>query len=180
LSYGTVIYPTPDTFFDPAHALSIKIINYLWGHWGSDEGGIRGNEVDLYNINIPLIQELLTEKGLNIYWTTMWRNSYGKLYKQVQATSDSLGKVNPAGPDTITSRPVKEKSDTPAGNLVFKWSPEMEGLIRPPVSSLEVGSDGWAIHKGCVSVTPLRASFAEPPHVLEDDSVDGRLWKMKL
>ncbi|ESK88895.1 cytoplasm protein [Moniliophthora roreri MCA 2997] len=181
LSYGTVIYPTPETFFNPAHTLSIKIINHLWHNWGSDEGGLRGNEVDFYNINIPLIQELLTEMGLNIYWTTMWRNSYGRLFKQIPTTGVPA-KVNPAGPDAITSatRPVKEDSDMPSGDLVFKWWPQMEGLIRPPASSLEPGSDGWAIHQGCASVTPLRASFAEPPHVLDDNSIEGRLWRMKL
>uniref|UniRef100_A0A0W0G3G3 Survival protein SurE-like phosphatase/nucleotidase domain-containing protein n=1 Tax=Moniliophthora roreri TaxID=221103 RepID=A0A0W0G3G3_MONRR len=181
LSYGTVIYPTPETFFNPAHTLSIKIINHLWHNWGSDEGGLRGNEVDFYNINIPLIQELLTKMGLNIYWTTMWRNSYGRLFKQIPTTGVPA-KVNPAGPDAITSatRPVKEDSDMPSGDLVFKWWPQMEGLIRPPASSLEPGSDGWAIHQGCASVTPLRASFAEPPHVLDDNSIEGRLWRMKL
>lgn len=69
--------------------------------------------------------------------------------------------------------------------LVFKFSPSMGGLINPEMASLPVGSDGWAIAKGWVSVTPLRASFAEPAHEMGDtpfspEEVDKAVWKYKL
>ena len=80
VSYGTVIHPTPTSFFDPAHELAVKIIYFLWNNWGKDDGGgMRNDEVDLYNVNIPLIDGLLTEEGLQVYWTSMWRNGYGQV-----------------------------------------------------------------------------------------------------
>ncbi|KAK0456471.1 survival protein sure-like phosphatase/nucleotidase [Armillaria borealis] len=172
ISYGTVLHPTPITFFEPAHILGIRIIDHLWNNWGKDKGGLREDEVDLYNVNIPLIQELLTEEGLKICWTTMWRKSYGRLFKQL-AAFDTSPAADPDAP-AISDGGVDRTS-----GLQFKWSPEMEGLIRPLESSLPVGSDGWAIHKGWVSVTPLCASFAEPPHP-EVQDIEEKVWKMKL
>ncbi|KAF9044713.1 sure-like protein, partial [Hymenopellis radicata] len=169
ISYGTVLHPTPTTLFEPAHILGRDIIKHLWDNWGADAGGLRDGEVDLYNVNIPLVEGLLSEKGLKIYWTTMWRKSYGRLFKQLEAE-----KPVAAGPDA----PVIAGNTSPSG-LSFKWSPEMEGLINPAASSLPVGTDGWAIHMGSVSVTPLRASFAEPPSV-EVEDIEEKVLKLKL
>ena len=55
----------------------------------------------------------------------------------------------------------------------------MAGLISPSLDSLPVGSDGWALHRGWVSVTPLRASFGEPDELLGRDP-DNLVWKLKL
>ncbi|KAJ8084021.1 hypothetical protein AAF712_000910 [Marasmius tenuissimus] len=182
VSYGLVLHPTPDTLSDPAHSLAINIINHLWQNWGVDDGGLRQSEVDLYNVNIPLIMDLMAEGGLPIYWTTIWRSSYGQLFKQIPPEkSGHRLQVNPAGPDAGSSHsePVQNTSP-PTGSLVFKWSPRMEGLITPSSSSLIVGSDGWAINEGAVSVTPLRASFAEPPQDLDEEDIESRRWKIKL
>ncbi|KAF8168079.1 survival protein sure-like phosphatase/nucleotidase [Crassisporium funariophilum] len=178
LSYGTVVHPTPQTFFEPAHDLGCRIINYLWNNWGKDECGLRDGEVDLYSVNIPLVPQILADGGLKICWTTMWRNSYGRLFKNVAGTSDNTVQV--AGPDAVgdsqtqASGPGKQSSD-----LLFMWSPEMKGLITPSADSLPVGSDGWALHHGWVSVTPLRASFGEP-EAQEAANAENVLWKMKL
>ena len=183
VSYGHVLHPTPETLSDPAHSLAVNIINHLWQNWGVDHGGLRRNEVDLYNINIPLIMNLLTEDGLPIYWTTIWRSSYGQLFKRVPPpeTSGSTPRVDPAGPDAASSHSVPvQNTSLSTENLVFKWSPQMKDLINPPPSSLVVGSDGWAIDEGAVSVTPLRASFAEPPQTLDEEAIDNRRWKIKL
>ncbi|RDB29038.1 putative tubulin--tyrosine ligase PBY1 [Hypsizygus marmoreus] len=69
LSYGTVLHPTPPAFFEPAHRLGTSIIRHLWSNWGEDTGGIRDGEVDLYSINIPLVEGLLTEEGLKVHRT---------------------------------------------------------------------------------------------------------------
>lgn len=186
VSYGTVIHPTPKTFHDPAHRLSIGIISHLWSNWGSDEGGLRNGEVDLYNVNLPMIERLLSDEGLQIVWTTMWRNSYGRLFKALP-NAEAASKqppMSPAGPDSSSnpgptnSGSATQTSPKNASDLTFKFAPKMEGLINPPLSSLPVGSDGWAMSEGHASVTPLRASFAEPPgktHGSED-----KVWKIKL
>ncbi|KAJ7630963.1 survival protein sure-like phosphatase/nucleotidase [Roridomyces roridus] len=154
VSYGTVHRPTPTTYFEPAHLLACRIIQHLCDNWGEDEGGLRG-EVDLYNVNIPLVEGLLSEEGLQVHKTTMWRNTYGRLFKSVAASVTQTGSTH--------------------GPLAFKFSPSMEGLIHPDESMVPVGSDGYAMFKGWASVTPLRAGFAEPA-----TNGEGGIFKMKL
>lgn len=185
ISYGTVLHPTPATLFEPAHCLGARIIHHLWKNWGEDRGGLRDGEVDLYSINIPLVEDLLTEDGLKIYSTTMWRNSYGRLFKSTSTNHNSEPgqTVRSVGPDSLDSAIPESGTPKPTlddlEDLSFKFSPDMKDLITPSPSSLPVGSDGWAIYQGCVSVTPLRASFGEP---LQNERTDiqERLWKMKL
>jgi 5'/3'-nucleotidase SurE len=177
ISYGTVIHPTPTTLFPPAHILGAGIINYLWRHWGNDIGGLREGEVDLYNVNIPLIAGLLDEQGLEVCWTRMWRNSYGRLFKAISASGALQA-------DLINSQAGLEGSvSEEIGELLFRFAPDMNNLVYPEFSSLPVGSDTWAISKGWASVTPLRASFAEPELLDEDmfiGNAEDRVWKMKL
>ncbi|KAI0067690.1 sure-like protein [Artomyces pyxidatus] len=193
LSYGIVIHsgPTPASFSEPAHALSSRIVKHLWDNWGKDEGGLRSGEVDLYNVNIPMTNGLLSEEGLPILWTRIWRNSYGRLFQAHPQGQEAVLKrtISEAGPDTPGRSPPADTSSRgdvepkEVGNLVFKFSPEMKGLINPPPGSIPEGSDGWAIDKGWVSVTPMRASFAEPlaeEHFGADGTLQDRIWKMKL
>lgn len=181
LSYGTVMHPTPTTLFEPAHLLSSRVICHLWDNWGSDEGGLRNGEVDLYNVNIPMVNELLNEEGLKIYWTNIWRNSYGRLFK---AHVSSKPTVSAAGPDSLDPQSSNGQISAAEGSgaLTFKFSPDMKNLLDP--NSSPTGTDGWAISKGHVSVTPLRASFAEPgvKGVSErvGNDVEAALWKQKL
>ncbi|KAF8078600.1 survival protein sure-like phosphatase/nucleotidase [Lyophyllum atratum] len=188
ISYGTVLHPTPVTLFEPAHRLGARIIHHLWENWGEDEGGLRNGEVDLYSVNIPLVEGLLTDDGLKIYSTTIWRNSYGRLFKAtssktVTACSEPGSTIRSAGPDALASTTYDSRASKATlddlEDLSFTFSPDMKDLITPSLSSLPVGSDGWAIYQGCVSVTPLRASFGEP---LQEGTMDmeQRTWKMKL
>ncbi|THH34088.1 hypothetical protein EUX98_g73 [Antrodiella citrinella] len=188
LSYGTVTHPVPTEFFDPANLLGSRIIRYLWDNWGSDDGGLRHGEVDLYNVNIPMVEGLLSEAGLDVYWTKVWRNSYGRLFK-AHVDEGAKPATSPAGgPDAWDGSPtvveLREKEEGEGEKLVFKFAPDMNPLINPARSTLPPGSDAWAIMNGCASVTPLRASFAEPTGVAEPrettEQVDKRLWKMKL
>ncbi|KAJ7783810.1 survival protein sure-like phosphatase/nucleotidase [Mycena maculata] len=176
VSYGTILHPTPTTYFEPAHVLASRIVHHLWSNWGQDEGGLRSGEVDLYNINVPLVEALLTDQGLKTLWTFMHRNSYGRLFKAVSSAA-SEPSVSAAGPDALD--PPSTASTSSANTLAFEFSPAMEGLIHPEESSLPPGSDAYAILKGWASVTPLRSSFAEPPAEQPKD-VEGRVWKMKL
>jgi hypothetical protein len=96
-------------------------------------------------------------------------------------------------PDSIATAPAQKSSQEPeaeakvspkrTGGLVFEFSPDMKDFINLPPSSLPEGSDSWAIETGYVSVTPMRASFGEPP--AEDVFTPGgttqdRTWKIKL
>ncbi|KAJ7103509.1 survival protein sure-like phosphatase/nucleotidase [Mycena belliarum] len=180
LSYGVVVHPTPSEFLEPSHMLACRIIRHLWDNWGHDDG-LRAGEVDLYNVNIPLVEGLLTDEGLKIMWTCMWRNSYGRLFKDVSgATTDKVLQMNATGSGALLpTHPPDGDATSSNGTLAFKFSPAMEGLIHPEESSLPVGSDGWAMFKGYASVTPLRSGFAEPAGEATRN-IEDRVWKMKL
>ncbi len=195
LSYGTVHEPTPQVFSDPAHALSAKIIRYLWDNWGKDEDGLRNGEIDLYSINIPMVQGLLSEDGLPIIWTRLRRNSYHRLFKacapERAAEPESKHHSLAAGPDSTETVPAQTVSQEAGSNvspkrlggLLFEFSPDMKEFIHLPPSSLPEGSDSWAIEMGWVSVTPVRASFGEPPAEYlfpPGGTTQDRIWKIKL
>lgn len=170
ISYGTVLHPTPNELFEPADILSGRIIQYLWNNWGKDVGGMRNGEIDMYNVNVPMIMELLNPEGIDVHWTHMWRNSYGQLFKSVSApdTTITMRDVPSEGPDVAGQHPAQQSagdvSKEEAATLVFKFSPDVQSLITPSFDSLPVGSDGWAIAKGHASITPLRACFAHVDH----------------
>ncbi|KIJ68427.1 hypothetical protein HYDPIDRAFT_173154 [Hydnomerulius pinastri MD-312] len=160
ISYGNVVRPTPVEWHEPAHILSTRIVQYLWNNWGKDPNGMRNGEVDLYNVNLPMIEQLT--KGLDVYWTTMWRNSYGRLFKAVPTVSETKREVPREGPDSVTSGGDLGR-DTVAetiGTLAFKFAPDIQPLITPDLSFVPTGTDGWAFGHGHASVTPMRACFA--------------------
>lgn len=133
-----------------------------------------------------MIEQLLSDEGLQTEWTTIWRNSYGRLFKALPSSQPALnGGTSAAGPDSPHADPAggsakgAEADPENVNNLVFKFSPDFKDLVTPSMTSLPVGSDGWAMAKGMVSVTPLRASFAEPLVHPGGDGED-RTWKMKL
>ncbi|KAL1739093.1 hypothetical protein HDZ31DRAFT_69302, partial [Schizophyllum fasciatum] len=87
-------------------------------------------------------------------------------------TPDASAATSPDASATATT----DTSPAPAPPLAFKWSPVMEGIIRPDLATVPEGTDAWAIHRGYASVTPLHAAFAEPAGnggmALED-----RVWR---
>ncbi|KAF8642296.1 hypothetical protein AX16_009566 [Volvariella volvacea WC 439] len=171
LSYGTVLHPTPSYLFEPAHRLSAQIISHLWSHWGRDGEGSRSGEVDIYNVNIPMIEQLIAPEGMKICWTTLWRNSYKRLFKPVD--QEGLGN-GPTSLDALVASPSSVLK------LGFRFAPDIRGLVTPSLDDLPVGTDGWALHHGWASVTPLRASFAEPPQPVVDVNQEDKVWMLKL
>lgn len=171
MSYGTVQRPVAPELHKPAHILSGRIIQRLWENWGTDEGGNRNKEVDFYNINIPMIDTLLSEVGMPVVWTTLHRNSYGRLFEaHSPASAMSNPNIPPGGPDAQISRKDNATSygdsrttDDGPSSLVFAFAPDMKTLVFPDVETLTSGSDTWALSHGWASVTPLRASFAGVP-----------------
>jgi broad specificity polyphosphatase/5'/3'-nucleotidase SurE len=179
LSYGIFVHPTPITYVDPAHELACRIMNHLWQNWGSDDSGLRHGEVDLYNINIPLIEELLAGRSLKIYWTTLWRNSYGRLFENVSGSRKPNDRtiILPGSDATLAEVPESNASKhLETSPLLFNWSPDIEDLMNPTANFPPVGSDGWAIHNGWASVTPLRAAFAES--YCAAANTKGSEWKL--
>ncbi|KAF8745549.1 hypothetical protein AX14_006872 [Amanita brunnescens Koide BX004] len=170
LSYG---HPRSTDVFEPVHILSCNIIQYLWKNWGKDEGGSRNGEVDLYSVNVPMVDGSASDSGLKICWTSIWRNSYGSLFANVSGSGTLDPVMGATGPHSST--PVSSL-DSKARDLLFSFSPESAEYLAP--SDPPVGSDAWAIRHGWVSVTPLRASFAQPPVI--GDKATNKVWEIKL
>ena len=175
LSYGTMVHPTPKTYFEPAHNQGCRIINHLWNNWGEDECGLRNGEVDLYSVNIPLVEQILGVDGLRVCWTRLWRSSYGRLFKNVGSNGHPSVSIGPDPPTGQTQASGPEETTS----LLFKWSPDLEALLSPSLDSIPVGSDHWALHQRFICVTPLRATLGEPcSH--EDINEENILWKVRL
>jgi broad specificity polyphosphatase/5'/3'-nucleotidase SurE len=175
-----MVHPTPTTYFDSANELACRIINHLWHNWGSDDTGLRSGEVDLYNVNIPLIEGLLADGSLKVHWTTLWRNSYGRLFENISDSSESEDRtiLLPAEESRTFHEVPEPKVSKKPNPLLFKWSPDIDHLINPTIDMLPLGSDGRAIFNGWASVTPLRAAFAESYHTGAD--AKGSELTMKL
>jgi len=181
VSYGTVQKPVPPELFEPAHRLAGKIVQRLWQDWGAvaGDGPHIDGKIDLYNVNIPMANNLLDKEGMRVVWTTIWRNAYGRLFRQHEEAESSTRSPPPGGPDAVLDgsrlpnqpSPSQATSSTDVGGslgasdyapeLVFKFAPDVHGLIGPS-SDPPAGTDAWALEKGMASVTPLCASFAEP------------------
>jgi broad specificity polyphosphatase/5'/3'-nucleotidase SurE len=112
LSYGVIQRPVPPRAIQLAHEVSVEIIARLWADWGKDESEryhyrheteaaaasgdvdnevVRGKgkgrmdmrgKVALYCVNVPLIEEKLEPQTRKIWWTRMWRNGYGQLFRE--------------------------------------------------------------------------------------------------
>jgi len=65
----------------------IIIINPLVRNWGWGNG--------LYSVNIPMIERVLHDDRLKIYWMSVWRSNYGRLFKEVPGLVDdgTLGRA---------------------------------------------------------------------------------------
>lgn len=149
-----------------AHRQTAQIISHLWENWGRDPGGIRNGEVDLYSINVPILETLLKPGGPEVYWTTIWRNGYSRLFKMIP----------PADSDVVSTDSVPEQSK----RLLFKFAPNLANIVSPAPGVVPVGSDAWAMMEGHISVTALCATFAEPPSETAINGKGNARWKLKL
>lgn len=161
ISYGNVLHPTPVSLHEPAHNLSVRIVQYLWTNWGKDPDATRDSEVDLYNVNLPMIHKLAEPEGLQVHWTRMWRNSYGRLFEHVPVVRGAQKEVLPDSPDSLSGLVPASNVAQMDGYLAFKFSPDIQPLVNPDLSGVPVGTDGWAFGMGHASITPMRSGFAE-------------------
>lgn len=174
-----MIQKIPTTFHDPAFKLSSKIINNLLNSWGP-----HGNKV-LYSVNIPMIDKLLDDEEMKVYWTTVWRCGYGRLFQEVPGLADS----NTSRKAEVTTLQTTDAiiplesggSSQHAADrekLVFAFKPDLSAPLSQ--TAAPEGSDGWALNVGAVSVTPYLTSFAELPESEHSfSSLQDREWKFE-
>lgn len=117
-----------------------------------------------------MVPELHKPEGLPIRNTAIWRNGYNRLFEahhEVSRASLEKNSKTEAGPDAAqgnseTEGGKKETDPEEIGGLVFKWAPEMKGLLNPTDDMCPSDTDASVLGKGFVSVTPIRARYAQP------------------
>jgi tubulin--tyrosine ligase len=145
---------------------------------------------DIYNVNIPLTTDILSQDSSapKVQWTVMASRKYGRLFvpqEQAKPESQAEADAEEGGPAAVAIHsPPPQQHNAPtirSTGTSFRFKPDIGALIQPDMSTLEPGTDIWAIHQGIVSITPLKASF-EPAAVhssIETEEGSGKgLWKL--
>lgn len=159
------------------------------GHTVLKDGKER--HADVYNVNIPLIPEILEQdaNAPKVAWTTLANRKYGRIFLpegQSQPESQAEKDAERAGPAAV---PLNSPDLTKGQGLrlpsqipkAFAFKPDLSSLVSPEATSLEPGTDLWALHQGITSITPLRATFAEGEISARIATVEGGvkgLWKL--
>ncbi|GAA6061696.1 hypothetical protein JCM10212_005988 [Sporobolomyces blumeae] len=189
LSWGLMegYKPPGQDLVDAAVKLSCDVIKRLYSvGWG--EGA---NKVDVYSVNVPLMPSIV--ENPRVQWTSMAITGYGRLFKSLhERSTPSSSQVDDAGPAAIPE-PTSDDPERGSENvgsesllvkpehyeqpLAFEFKPDIGHLVNPPLHTMKPREDRTALHEGMVSVTPVRAAFAEasPPTGI---AVEGGLWKL--
>jgi broad specificity polyphosphatase/5'/3'-nucleotidase SurE len=145
-----------------ACVLSSKLIDHLLKIWTAG--------VHVYNINIPLIDDVVSTK---IYYTRLLENRSGSLFRLLTAEENEEHERNnnvDAGKLEQKLREDKTTDDMPDGPSVdeiegikrWQWSVDFKGLEAYVAEHGTKGggmTDGWCINQRWGSVTALRAAF---------------------
>jgi broad specificity polyphosphatase/5'/3'-nucleotidase SurE len=122
-----------------ASKLSVRLIEYLYKNWGP--------EVDLYSVNVPLVEGVDSRK---VMWTAMLQNYWGpgSCFQEVE---DEEGNA-----DEEEER-IREHEGAPPDNGMdgegrhkhkhFKWAPRFTDVYKS-VEEAGPGNDGWAVKEG--------------------------------
>ena len=131
-----------------------------------------------------MVEKLLHDDGLKIYWTSVWRSGYRRLFEEAAGLADCSGKAEKTTLQMADGNVLREGDGSSQHvyeeeNLVFTWRPDLKRLPKP--TSAPEGSDGWVLAQGAVSVTPLLTSFAELPEKEHGFAcLQDREWKFKF
>ncbi|KAL8697460.1 MAG: hypothetical protein Q9201_007118 [Fulgogasparrea decipioides] len=135
-----------------ASRMSVKLIEHLMRDW--DDG------VDLYSINVPLIEAVEGKKVMYTYaLQNYWKS--GSSFTEVDAEDDGDPEEREAEireQEGQSEGGVNKEKHAQHKHRHFKWTPNFADVYQS-VESSETGNDGWAVKEGLVSVTPLKANF---------------------
>lgn len=138
ISYGYINKDVPDSILQRAAEILVKLIRYLYDNWADD--------VDVYSVNIPLVESLLEKNATKAFFTPILQNRWKTIFKK----------------EVVTPEGGNEREgivDVTAGSKVqFKWAPDFE-YIHEGIRSSHGMNDGKVLEEGHVSITGIRASF---------------------
>lgn len=199
LSYAVVSRPIAPRLLALAAETSVDVCKKLFDNWAHDPAPGRAGRVQIYSVNVPLVEHYLERGNRKAVYTALWKNAYGSLFKPTtrdhshfdpgddpdqgnattghqpnkpQAapvpshTKTSDGTPGPAALPTpsLTPAPTPTTAQTPRQRqLKFRFDPDLQPVLFPSEDTLTEGTDAWALAKGYVSVTPLRAEYSCVP-----------------
>lgn len=133
----------PDSAHDPAiikdaSELSARLIEHLYANWGED--------VDLYSVNVPLVEGVQQRKVL---WTNMLQNYWGagSCFKEIEdEEGDAAEEEQRIREGEVEGAPAEgeEKGVTRHTHKHFKWAPRFVDVYKS-VEEAGQGNDGWAV-----------------------------------
>ena len=142
LSYAFYSRDHDSVLIAGASRQSVRIIEHLYNNWGED--------VDLYSINVPMIQGVEDNK---VMYTNVLQNywSSGSPFQEIEAGEEEQ---NPEEHE----REIRHQQVEPAGKTSssgqsrhkhkhFKWAPKFAD-IHKSIEENPPGNDGWAIKEG--------------------------------
>ncbi|KAJ0286560.1 hypothetical protein COL940_002965 [Colletotrichum noveboracense] len=164
LSYAFFSRNHDPVIIEGAARHSVKVIEKLYEQWPASD------EVDLYSVNVPLVEGVETHKTL---YTAMLQNYWreGSCFQEIEGDigdeDEEEEKIREGdfgeaigGEDAPEQKGEGKK--TPAHRQRhFKWAPKFTDVYKS-VEEAEPGNDGWAVKEGYTSVTPLKANFLQP------------------
>lgn len=122
-----------------ASKLSVRLIEYLYKNWGE--------EVDLYSVNVPLVENVGERK---VMWTNMLQNYWekGSCFQEVE---DDEGNADDEE-ERIREREGMAEDPVEVGvtrhkHKHFKWAPRFTDVYNS-VEKAPPGNDGWAVKEG--------------------------------
>ncbi|WVN88198.1 5'/3'-nucleotidase SurE [Cryptococcus depauperatus CBS 7841] len=123
VSYGVVTRPVTPRTLELATNTAVDVCQRLFNDWGLDTSPGGKGLVQIYSINIPLVEAMLEEDKKKVVLTNMWRNAYGGLFKTTKlskATYDSGNDPTQTSqnPAWIATQSSKEVLNKPPRNLV--------------------------------------------------------------
>lgn len=142
LSYAFYSRDHDPTIIAGASRLSVKLIEHLYNNWGEN--------VDLYAINMPLVEgvehnKIMYTDTLQNYWSS------GSSFQEIEPTDEE---VNPDQRESEIRK--KEENGSTSGapdsssrhtHRHFKWAPKFADIAKS-IDEHPPGNDGWAISKG--------------------------------
>ncbi|KAI1633492.1 survival protein sure-like phosphatase/nucleotidase [Biscogniauxia mediterranea] len=175
LSYAFFTRNHDPSIIGAASRHSVRVIERLYAQWPSD------NSVDLYSVNVPLVEGVETRKTL---YTAMLQNYWGNAedggacFEEVEGSvgdedeeeerirEDEEATATPAGEGDLSNGTAKaaadkkkrEKDNAYLRHRHFKWAPRFADVYKS-VEDAAPGNDGWAVKEGFTSVTPMKANF---------------------
>jgi 5'/3'-nucleotidase SurE len=123
-----------------ASKLSVRLIEYLYANWGDG--------VDLYSVNVPLVEGVDDRKVL---WTSMLQNYWkaGSCFQEIEDEEGSAGEEEQRIRES-EGQPEENSGEGSASRYKhkhFKWAPRFADVYKS-VEEAGPGNDGWAVKEG--------------------------------